>query len=73
MTFSGENFFGGVIGQLDQKASTRLVEKSFTAGVNFIDTADGYSLGQSEIMTGQAIRDLGLISRFAGQRLPQPK
>jgi aryl-alcohol dehydrogenase-like predicted oxidoreductase len=60
MTFSGENFFGGAIGTLDQKASTALVEKSVAAGVNFIDTADAYSAGKSEIMTGQAIRDLGL-------------
>ncbi|MES2254904.1 MAG: aldo/keto reductase [Pseudomonadota bacterium] len=60
MTFSGENFFGGVIGTLDQKASTKLVERSVTAGVNFLDTADAYSTGQSEVMTGQAIRDLGL-------------
>jgi aryl-alcohol dehydrogenase-like predicted oxidoreductase len=60
MTFSGENFFGGVIGTLDQKASTKLVERSVAAGVNFLDTADGYSAGQSEVMTGQAIRDLGL-------------
>ena len=60
MTFSGENFFGGAIGTLGQKAAPKLVEKSFAAGVNFIDTADGYSQGQSEIMTGQAIRDLGI-------------
>ena len=60
MTFSGENFFGGVIGTLDQKASTRLVERSIAAGVNFIDTADAYSQGESEKMTGQAIRDLGI-------------
>ena len=60
MTFSGENFFGGVIGTLDQKASTTLVEKSIAGGVNFIDTADAYSAGQSEVMTGQAIRDLGI-------------
>jgi aryl-alcohol dehydrogenase-like predicted oxidoreductase len=60
MTFSGENFFGGVMGTLDQKAATRLVEKSIAAGVNFIDTADLYSAGQSEVMTGQAIRDLGV-------------
>lgn len=60
MTFSGENFFGGVIGTLDQKASTKLVERSVAAGVNFLDTADAYSAGQSEVMTGQAIRDLGL-------------
>jgi aryl-alcohol dehydrogenase-like predicted oxidoreductase len=60
MTFSGENFFGGVIGTLDQKASTKLVERSVAAGVNFLDTADAYSAGQSEVMTGQAIRDLEL-------------
>ncbi|MBN9545661.1 MAG: aldo/keto reductase [Alphaproteobacteria bacterium] len=60
MTFSGENFFGGAIGTLDQKASTKLVERSVAAGVNFLDTADAYSAGQSEVMTGQAIRDLGL-------------
>jgi aryl-alcohol dehydrogenase-like predicted oxidoreductase len=60
MTFSGENFFGGVIGTLDQKASTKLVERSIAAGVNFIDTADIYSSGQSETMTGRAIRDLGV-------------
>lgn len=60
MTFSGENFFGGVIGTLDQKASTKLVERSVAAGVNFLDTADAYSQGESEKMTGQAIRDLGI-------------
>ena len=60
MTFSGENFFGGAIGTLDQKASTKLVEKSVAAGVNFLDTADAYSFGQSEVMTGQAVRDLGI-------------
>jgi aryl-alcohol dehydrogenase-like predicted oxidoreductase len=60
MTFSGEGFYGGVIGTLGQKEATPLVEKSIAAGVNFIDTADVYSFGQSEIMTGQAIKDLGL-------------
>jgi len=33
---------------------------SVDAGINFIDTANVYSEGLSEIMTGQAIRDLGL-------------
>jgi aryl-alcohol dehydrogenase-like predicted oxidoreductase len=60
MTFSGENFFGGAVGKQNQKEATHLIEKSVAAGVNFIDTADIYSAGQSEIMTGQAIRDLGL-------------
>jgi aryl-alcohol dehydrogenase-like predicted oxidoreductase len=60
MTFSGEGWLGGAIGNQDQKEATALIEKSLAAGVNFIDTADVYSVGQSEIMTGQAIRDLGV-------------
>jgi len=37
-----------------------LVKQSVDAGINFIDTANVYSEGLSEMMTGQAIRDLGL-------------
>jgi aryl-alcohol dehydrogenase-like predicted oxidoreductase len=59
MTFSGEGWLGGVIGKQDQKQATGLIEKSLAAGVNFIDTADVYSVGQSEIMTGQALQDIG--------------
>jgi aryl-alcohol dehydrogenase-like predicted oxidoreductase len=60
MTFSGENFFGGVIGKQGQKEAAGLIEKCLAAGVNFIDTADAYSAGQSEVLTGQAIHDIGV-------------
>ena len=60
MTFSGENFFGGVIGSLGQKEATALIARSLEARVNFIDTANVYSLGESEKMTGQALKDLGV-------------
>jgi aryl-alcohol dehydrogenase-like predicted oxidoreductase len=60
MTFSGENYFGGVIGTLDQKAATGLIARSLEARVNFIDTANVYSFGESEKMTGQALKDLGV-------------
>ncbi len=60
MTFSGEGWLNGVIGNQSQTEATKLIEKSLAAGVNFIDTADVYSVGQSEIMTGQAIRDIGI-------------
>jgi aryl-alcohol dehydrogenase-like predicted oxidoreductase len=60
MTFSGENWLGGMIGNTGQKEATHLIEKCFKAGVNFFDTADVYSVGQSEIITGQAIRDIGV-------------
>ena len=60
MTFSGGTWFGGAIGAQGQKEANALIEKSLAAGVNFIDTADAYSHGLSERVTGQAIRDLGL-------------
>ena len=60
MTFSGQGFFGGVIGTLNQKEATALIARSLEARVNFLDTADAYSQGESEKMTGQALKDLGV-------------
>jgi aryl-alcohol dehydrogenase-like predicted oxidoreductase len=60
MTFSGQGFFGGVIGTLNQKEATALIGRSLEARVNFLDTADAYSQGESEKMTGQALKDLGV-------------
>ena len=57
MTFGGEGFWKA-IGEVDQKGATAIVGRALEAGVNFIDTADVYSLGQSEIMLGQALKDL---------------
>ncbi|MCL6249915.1 aldo/keto reductase [Altererythrobacter sp. KTW20L] len=45
---------------LDQAGSTALMKQALDAGVNFIDTANVYSMGQSEQFTGQALRDLGI-------------
>ena len=58
MTFSGGAGFWRAIGTVEQKGATALVERALAAGVNFIDTADVYSEGQSEVMLGQALRDL---------------
>lgn len=58
MTFHGGSSFWRNIGTLEQKAATDLVARSLEAGVNFIDTADVYSEGHSEILLGQALRDL---------------
>jgi aryl-alcohol dehydrogenase-like predicted oxidoreductase len=79
MTFSGENYFGGVIGNLGQKDATALIARSLEARVNFIDTADVYSFGESEKMTGQALKDLGvkrsdvvLATKVYGRMAPGP-
>jgi aryl-alcohol dehydrogenase (NADP+) len=42
---------------LDEEASRPFFRKAFEAGINFVDTADMYSLGASEEVTGRAIRD----------------
>ena len=59
MTF-GDQGFWKVMGGLGQEAVNNLVRQAFDGGVNFIDTADVYSLGVSETLTGQAIKSLGL-------------
>jgi aryl-alcohol dehydrogenase-like predicted oxidoreductase len=60
MTFGGTT--GGIwqaIGQLDQKMADGIVARSADAGVNFIDTANVYSNGLSEEITGKAIANSG--------------
>lgn len=59
MTFGGRGFWTA-IGELDQKPVDELIKRSVDAGINFIDTANVYSEGLSEEMTGKAIRNLGL-------------
>jgi aryl-alcohol dehydrogenase-like predicted oxidoreductase len=59
MTFGSDGFWK-VMGGLEQNAVNELVKRSYDAGINFIDTANVYSLGQSEIRVGQAIKGLGL-------------
>jgi aryl-alcohol dehydrogenase-like predicted oxidoreductase len=59
MTFGGGG--GGIwdnIGQLQQADADKLIGGSLDAGINFIDTADVYADGQSEIITGQALKNL---------------
>ena len=67
MTFTGGAGFWKVIGRLDQAASTALVGRALEAGVNFFDTADVYSEGQSEISSA-SLRDWG---RAQGHRRDQ--
>lgn len=59
MTFGGKGYWTA-IGTLPQEEVNALVKQAVDAGINFIDTANVYSMGLSEEMTGQAIRDLGL-------------
>jgi aryl-alcohol dehydrogenase-like predicted oxidoreductase len=44
---------------LDEDASRPLIKQALETGVNFFDTADMYSLGQSEEVLGRALKDFG--------------
>jgi aryl-alcohol dehydrogenase-like predicted oxidoreductase len=58
MTFGGEDGVWGQIGNLKQAEADGLIGRSLDAGINFIDTADVYSDGRSELITGQALINL---------------
>lgn len=55
MTFGGKGTLFGVMGGLEQKEADLLVNTALDAGVNFVDTANVYAAGESEIITGKAL------------------
>lgn len=59
MTFGGKGYWTA-IGQLPQQAVDEIMKQSIDAGINFIDTANVYSEGLAEELTGKSIRNLGL-------------
>jgi aryl-alcohol dehydrogenase-like predicted oxidoreductase len=46
----------GAIGNPDHDDSIRIIRKALDAGINFIDTADAYSHGESEEIVGKALK-----------------
>lgn len=61
MTFAGqEGSMWGQIGSVDQAGVDAMIGRALESGVNFIDTADVYSSGESERMVGQALKNLGV-------------
>jgi aryl-alcohol dehydrogenase-like predicted oxidoreductase len=59
MTYGSAGFWE-VMGGLDGEAVNEQIKYAFDQGVNFIDTANVYSFGQSEQLVGQALDKLGL-------------
>jgi aryl-alcohol dehydrogenase-like predicted oxidoreductase len=52
----GAMMFGAGIGNPDHDDSIRIIHKALDAGINFIDTADRYSGGESEEIVGKALK-----------------
>ena len=54
----GEESPGAHDWSLDEAASRPIIEKALDLGINFFDTANAYSIGSSEEITGRALRDM---------------
>ncbi len=65
MTFGGNADAGmwKAIGALEQPVVDEIVGKAIAAGVNFFDTADVYSFGESERRLGAAFKNLGVARK----------
>jgi len=59
MTYGGKGRWE-VVGRLGLAEAQAQIKAAFEAGVNFIDTANVYSEGQSESLVGEALAKLGL-------------
>jgi aryl-alcohol dehydrogenase-like predicted oxidoreductase len=60
MTFAaGEGLWKSISG-VDQQLADEILKRSFDAGVNFVDTADVYTNGESEKTLAKAISNLGI-------------
>jgi aryl-alcohol dehydrogenase-like predicted oxidoreductase len=59
-------FGGGMnMGNLDQNDTTEMVRFALGQGINFIDTADVYSRGESESLIGNASRADWCTTRYS--------
>ena len=60
----------GAWGNADHDDSVRIIHRGLDAGINFVDTADVYSAGESEEIVGEALKDrrddVVLATKFSG-------
>src|SRR3954447_21173992 len=58
----------GEWGTKDHDESTKIIHRALDAGINFVDTADVYSQGESEVIVGKALAgrrdDIVLATKF---------
>src|SRR5512140_2553919 len=63
-------------GNKDHDESIRVIHRALDAGINFIDTADVYSRGESEEIVGKALKDrrdrVVLATKFHGSMGDDP-
>ena len=66
----------GMMGNTDHDESVRMIHTALDAGVNFVDTADVYSAGESEQIVAKALKgrrdDVVLATKFGMPISPDP-
>jgi aryl-alcohol dehydrogenase-like predicted oxidoreductase len=66
----------GAIGNQDHDDSIRIIHRALDAGIDFVDTADVYSRGESEEIVGKALKgrrdDVFLATKFFGDMGDKP-
>ena len=76
MTFGGKGGIWEKVGNTAQQEADRLVGLALDAGINFFDTADVYSEGDSERILGKALgsrrKDIALASKVRARTGPGP-
>ena len=63
MTFGRGRGFWKAIATVDQAGADELIKASIDAGINFFDTADVYSEGESEKTLGQSLKNLNIARK----------
>jgi len=76
MTFGGGGQIWETIGGLGQAEVDAMVGRALDAGINFVDTANVYAQGESETMTGKALKgrrqEVVLATKVRGRMGPGP-
>jgi aryl-alcohol dehydrogenase-like predicted oxidoreductase len=60
MTFGDGRGLFKAISAVDQASADELVKAAIDGGINFFDTADNYTEGESEKILGQSLKNLGI-------------
>ncbi len=63
MTFGDGSGLFKMIGAVGQAGADEVVRKCIDGGINFFDTADVYTEGQSEKILGQSLKNLGIARK----------
>jgi len=63
MTFHGGSGMFRMIGSVDQSGADELIKSCIEAGINFYDTADVYSEGESEKTLAASLRNLNIARK----------